>query len=61
MIVKSVHLILRHLENVELVAWKTTSIKKTASAQYSLDAQKKKKNLDVCERDGQGTDTVVLE
>ena len=47
------------------VAWKTTSIKKNASAQYSLDAQKNKtkqnKNLGVCERDGQGTDTVVLE
>lgn len=59
MTVKSVHLILRHLETVELVAWKTTSIKRNASAQYSLDAQKK--NLGVCERNGQGTDTVVLE
>lgn len=44
MTVKSVHLILRHLETVELVAWKTTSIKRNASAQYSLDDQKKKKS-----------------
>ena len=44
MTVKSVHLILRRLENVELVAWKTTSIKKNASAQYSLGAQKQNNN-----------------
>ena len=44
MTVKSVNLILRHLETVELVAWKTTSIKRNASAQYSLDDQKKKKS-----------------